>query len=195
MASAFSDDRQGDDRGGNAQREQREHQGRASIRRTGRASRYPGPVRLQNVGERDQPKFWVIDADERAVVVRLAQIFIKLGSVRGTAMALNNAHIPSPGGSTWSPQTVGDVLRSPLVRGKYRHGVTRKVARRGTIVGVKADPADVLEIDHPDLAILSPALIARVDERLSKLGRVARGAATPRTLLRVTSNTACAAAA
>src|ERR1019366_2292130 len=58
---------------------------------------------------------WQIDDDLAAVVVRVGETFVERGgSFHATAVALNAAGVPSPGGATWSPQTVKNVLKHPL---------------------------------------------------------------------------------
>ena len=97
-------------------------------------------------------------------------------------MALNAAGIGSPGGSTWSPQAVKNVLRHPLYRGEYQHGASRTVARGGTLVRVRAPDAEVLRVPHPELRIWPDALLAKIDAALAQSRRGGWGAAAPRHL-------------
>ena len=90
--------------------------------------------------------------------------------------------MPSPGGTTWSPQAVKNVVTHPLYRGEYRHGEMRTVARGGTLVCVRAPEAEVLRIAHPELRVWPDALLARLDALLARPRRKAWGAATPKHL-------------
>jgi DNA invertase Pin-like site-specific DNA recombinase len=108
------------------------------------------PLGYRNVRDANHAAVWEIDPDGAAVIVRAGETFVERGgSFHGTAVALNQAKTPSPGGSTWSPQMVKDVLQNPIYRGEYRHGVHRCVPRRGTIVRERAPEAEILRIPHP----------------------------------------------
>src|SRR5258708_38824474 len=118
-----------------------------------------------------------------AVVVGVGETFVEgSGSFHATAVALNGAGVPSPGGTTWSPQAVKNVVTHPLYRGEYRHGEMRTVAQGGTLVCERAPEAEVLRIAHPELRLWPDSLLAQIDAALSRPRRKAWGAATPRHL-------------
>jgi site-specific DNA recombinase len=141
------------------------------------------PFGYRNTRDASGAAHWEIDEAHAAVVVRVGEIFVeRSGSFHATAVALNGAGVPSPGGTTWSPQAVKNVVIHPLYRGEYRHGETRMVARGGTLVTVRAPEADVLRIAHPELRVWPDALLARLDALLARPRRKAWGAATPKHL-------------
>ena len=141
------------------------------------------PFAYRNIRDTRGAPHWQIDDTLAAIVVRVGETFVeRSGSFHATAVALNGAGIPSPGGSTWSPQAVKNLLTHPLYRGQYRHGAMRTVARGGTLVCVRAPEAEVLHIAHPELRIWPDSLLAQIDAALSRPRRKAWGAATPRHL-------------
>jgi|CZKU01.1.fsa_nt_gi DNA invertase Pin-like site-specific DNA recombinase len=143
----------------------------------------PAPFGYRSIRDANGAAHWQIDDARAAVVVRIGETFVeRSGSFHATAVALNGAGVPSPGGSTWSPQTVKNVLTHPLYRGEYRHGAMRTVARGGTLVRVRAPEAEVLRIAHPELRIWPAALLAQIDAALARPRRKAWGVATPRHL-------------
>jgi len=141
------------------------------------------PFGYRNMRDANGAAHWEIDQARAAVVVRVGETFAeRSGSFHATAVALNSAGVPSPGGTTWSPQAVKNVVTHPLYRGEYRHGETRMVARGGTLVTVRAPDAEVLRIAHPELRVWPDALLARLDALLARPRRTAWGAATPKHL-------------
>ncbi len=141
------------------------------------------PFGYRNIRDASGAAHWQIDDTLAAVVVRVGETFVeRSGSFHATAVALNGAGIPSPGGSTWSPQAVKNVVTHPLYRGEYRHGEMRTVARGGTLVCVRSPEADVLRIAHPELRIWPDGLLARLDALLARPRRKAWGVATPKHL-------------
>ena len=141
------------------------------------------PFGYRNVRDAKGVAHWQIDEELAAVVVRVGETFVeRSGSFHATAVALNAAGIGSPGGSTWSPQAVKNVLRHPLYRGVYQHGASRTVARGGTLVRVRAPDAEVLRVPHPELGIWPDALLAKIDAALAQSRRGGWGAAAPRHL-------------
>jgi site-specific DNA recombinase len=147
-------------------------------RRAGRA-----PVGYRNVRDASGAAHWEIDAEGAAVIVRVGETFVgRGGSYHATAVTLNQAGIASPGGATWSPQMVKNVLRNPLYRGEYRHGVSRCVARGGTLVRERAPEAEVLHIPHPELRLWPEALLTKIDAVLSQPRRRPWNAVGPRHL-------------
>jgi DNA invertase Pin-like site-specific DNA recombinase len=143
----------------------------------------PAPFGYRNIRDASGAARWEIDDACAAVVVRVGETFVeRSGSFHATAVALNVAGVPSPGGTTWSPQAVKNVVTHPLYRGEYRHGEMRMVARGGTLVSVRAPQDDVLRIAHPELRILPDGLLARLDALLARPRRKAWGAATPKHL-------------
>jgi site-specific DNA recombinase len=141
------------------------------------------PFGYRSIRDANGAAHWQVDDALAAVVVRVGETFVeRSGSFHATAVALNGAGVPSPGGSTWSPQTVKNVLTHPLYRGEYRHGAMRKVARGGTLVRVRAPEAEVLHIAHPELRVWPDFLLVQIDAALSRPRRKAWGVATPRHL-------------
>ena len=138
------------------------------------------PFGYRNIRDARGAAHWQIDDTLAAIVVRVGETFVeRSGSFHATAVALNGAGVPSPGGSTWSPQAVKNLLTHPLYRGEYRHGAMRTVARGGTLVRVRAPEAEVLHIAHPELRIWPDSLLAQIDAALSR-GRAGRPGARPR---------------
>jgi len=141
------------------------------------------PFGYRNTRDANGAAHWEIDEARAAVVVHVGETFVeRSGSFHATAVTLNGAGVPSPGGTTWSPQAVKNVVTHPLYRGEYRHGEMRTVARGGTLVCVRAPEADVLRIAHPELRVWPDALLARLDALLARPRRKAWGAATPKHL-------------
>jgi len=145
-----------------------------------RASR--APYGYTNVRDETGAAHWKIDPDAAAAVVQLGETFVRCGSFRATAVALNHADVPAATGGSWSPQGVRNVLLHPLYRGEYRHGESRTVARGGTLVKQRAPEAEILRIPHPELRIWPEALRTQIDALLAKPRRSVWGAATPRHL-------------
>jgi hypothetical protein len=77
---------------------------------------------------------------------------------------------------------VKNVLRNPIYRGEYRHGVSRCVARGGTLVRERAPEAEVLHIPHPELRIWPEALLPNIDAILAQSRRRPWSAVGPRHL-------------
>jgi site-specific DNA recombinase len=154
---------------------------RFRVREGRRATR--APLGYRNVRDANGAALWEIDPEGAAVIVRVGETFVERGgSYHATAVALNKARIPSPGGATWSPQVVKNVLRNPIYRGEYRHGVSRCVARGGTLVRERSPEAEVLHIPHPELRIWPEALLPKIDAILSQPRRRPWSAMGPRHL-------------
>jgi len=120
--------------------------------------------------EATSAKRWTIDADQAATIVRVGEAFVESGgSIRGAAIALNEAGVPSVGGKTWCHQSVRNILKDPLYRGTLVHGETRTVAKGGTLVKEAAPASDVLRVDHPELVIWPAPLLAKIDALLAAI--------------------------
>ena len=117
-------------------------------------------------------KHWRIDETHAATVILIGETFIASGgSLRQTAKRLNERGVASPKGSTWAPQAVGNILRSPIYRGEVVHGATRRVRQGGSVVKVRAPEEDVLRVQRPELRIWPPKLEKRIDELLARVHR------------------------
>jgi DNA invertase Pin-like site-specific DNA recombinase len=137
--------------------------------------------RLVRDAKTDTPT-WEIDADEAAVVVHIGETFVACGgSLRATAVRLNDDGARSPRGSTWRAQSIANILRQPLYRGELQWGRQRAVYERGTRRRVAAPADEVLKVPHPELKIWPDALLARIDELLALASGRGRpgGAARP----------------
>jgi DNA invertase Pin-like site-specific DNA recombinase len=132
----------------------------------------------------DNRKRLAIDAETSRVVVQIGETFAETGSLRATAMRLNQRGIRGRRSGSWGPQGVGNVLRDPIYRGaEQTHGATRTDYEGGTARKVRAPDVDVLRFSLPELRIWPDDLLARIDEKLASLPRkFAGGAATPRHL-------------
>lgn len=138
------------------------------------------PYGYRNITDNEtRKKIYVIDKAQAAVVVRLAETYVKRKTFHATATALNTGGVPSPTGKTWSPALVRKILQSPIYRGTLQHGRSRTVEKKGTRLTELAPAGEVLSVARPDLAIFTPALIEKVDALLSKPRRSGYGPATP----------------
>jgi DNA invertase Pin-like site-specific DNA recombinase len=147
-------------------------------RRAGRA-----PLGYRHIRDANGAALWEINSDGAAVIVRVGETFVERGgSYHATAVAMNQAGVASPGGTTWSPQMVKNVLRNPIYRGEYRHGLNRCVARGGTLVRERAPEAEVLRVAHPELRIWPEALLSKIDEILAGPRRTPWSVVGPRHL-------------
>ena len=141
------------------------------------------PYGYKNTRDASGAALWQIDDATAPIIVRVGETFIERGgSFHAAAVALNDAGVPSPSGSTWSPQSIKNVLKHPLYRGEYRHGEMRTVARGGTLVRIRGPEADILNIAHPDLRIWPELLLRQIDSILARPRRKTWGVAVPRHL-------------
>src|SRR5258708_21355132 len=70
----------------------------------------PAPFGYRSVRDASGAAHWQIEDAFAAVLVRVGETFVeRSGSFHATAVALNGAGVPSPGGTTWSPQAVKNV--------------------------------------------------------------------------------------
>jgi site-specific DNA recombinase len=133
---------------------------------------------------KDGRKRLAIDPNASCVVLLIGETFVETGSLRATAIRLNDRGIASPRGGKWGPASIGNILRAPMYRGaETTHGARRTVYEGGTAKQVRAPAADVLMISRRDLKIWPDELLTRIDEKLAALPKkFAGGAATPKHL-------------
>jgi DNA invertase Pin-like site-specific DNA recombinase len=94
---------------------------RFRVRSGRRATR--APLGYRNVRDANHAAVWEIDLDGAAVIVRVGETFVERGgSYHGTAVTLNQARIPSPGGSTWSPRWSRTCCRTPSIAASIATG-------------------------------------------------------------------------
>lgn len=123
--------------------------------------------RLVRDAKTDTPT-WEIDPDGASVVVHIGETFVACGgSLRATAVRLNDEGTRSPRGSTWRAQSIANILRQPLYRGELQWGRQRAVYERGTRRRVAAPTDEVLKVPHSRAEIWPDALLARIDELLA----------------------------
>ena len=119
----------------------------------------------------------VIDPATAKYVLRVNLDFDAGLSPHQIAVALTEEGIPTPqGGRVWHPNTIVGVqrsmsglLRNPLIVGRYIHGKTRneRDPKTGELKKFKADAADMIEHDRPDLRIVPQDVWDRNQERLT----------------------------
>jgi site-specific DNA recombinase len=112
------------------------------------------------------PQRWVINPEQVAILIRVGETFVEAKTYRRTAIALSDAHVPSPTGGPWGHKMVQRILRNPLYRGTHVHGATRTLEQRGTRRTVLAPADEVLRIPHPELSIWPPELLKKIDALL-----------------------------
>ena len=128
---------------------------------------------------------------EQALVLR--QLFERCAAGWGftrLAKALNAAHVapPRPGGTSWAPTAIREMLHRDDYRGIVRWNRTQKVHRGGTKGQRPRPPEEIVTIAAPALRIVSDALWEAAHAQLAQRGRAfaARpapgtpGAAAPR---------------
>src|SRR5260370_41547251 len=76
------------------------------------------------------------------------------------AKALNAAHVapPRPGGTSWAPTAIREILHREDYRGVVRWNRTQKVHRGGTRGQRQRPPDDIVTTETPALRIVSDAL-------------------------------------
>lgn len=119
----------------------------------------------------------VIDPATAKVVLRVNLDFDAGLSPHQIAVALTKEGVPTPqGGRVWHPNTIVGVRRSmsglvrnPLIVGRYIHGKVRneRDPKTGELKKYKADVADMIEHDRPDLRIVPQDVWDRNQERLA----------------------------
>src|SRR5260370_33568564 len=106
------------------------------------------------------------------------------------AKALNAAHVapPRPGGTSWAPTAIREILHREDYRGVVRWNRTQKVHRGGTRGQRQRPPEDIVTTEGPALRIVSDALweaahaqpAQRSRAFAARLGPGMPGAAAPR---------------
>lgn len=124
---------------------------------TGRA-----PFGLKNVNREVDGKMTVVDDGRREDAVRVGELFVETGSLRGAGQRLSAEGVAAPNGGTWSHVSVKAILTNRRLRGQVTYA-GRAYAR-------------------PDLVVWPPDLLRQIDSLLSRRRRVPAGAATPRHL-------------
>lgn len=119
----------------------------------------------------------VIDPATAKYVLRAHLDFDAGLSPHQIAVAFTAENILTPeGGRVWHPNTIvgsqrsmNGLLRNPLVVGRYIHGKTRneRDPKTGELKKYKADVADMIEHDRPDLRIVPQDVWDRNQERLA----------------------------
>ncbi|MGH7294523.1 MAG: recombinase family protein, partial [Polyangiaceae bacterium] len=143
---------------------------REALRFRAQAGRPAGQVPFGYRIERDASGAPVerIDEAKAAVVVHVFETFAKLGTYHATADALNTEGVASPSGGTWPPQSVKNMVCNPVYRGLVVRGRKQYVPQRGRIVCVRADESTLQRVKRPELRLVSPELIARVDAVMAR---------------------------
>ncbi len=119
----------------------------------------------------------VLNSETSKVVLRVNIDFDAGLSPHQIAVALTREGVPTPTGErVWHPNTIvgtqrsmSGLLRNPLIVGRYIHGKTRneRDRRTGELMKFKADVADMIEHDRPDLRIVPQDVWDRNQERLA----------------------------
>jgi DNA invertase Pin-like site-specific DNA recombinase len=126
-----------------------------------------GPVygfRTEGTGKN---KRHVRDDEQITRLLHLAETFVATGSIRETTRRLNAEHMPSPGGTTWMPATVRNLLRRPYYRGVVVHGRTHTVRDGGSPHSVLAPASDVIRVEVPELRVFPLDLAHKIDTLLA----------------------------
>lgn len=125
----------------------------------------------------------IVNEAEAAVVRDIFQRAAAGEGYRSIAAALNRMKLPSPRAqqgraSGWSSGTVRAILERPLYRGEMIYGRTIKAYGRDLKKArpttkrergqLPTDPSTWIRVSKPELAIISPDLAERVDERRSE---------------------------
>ena len=110
-----------------------------------------------------------IEPDEVVILIRVGQEFVRCGTYRGAALALNAAGVKSTTGGTWNHKSVERVVTSPLYRGIVVHGETRSTYRGGTSVSAAAPEAEVFRAERPRLRIWPVELLSKIDATLARI--------------------------
>lgn len=118
-----------------------------------------------------------LNAETSKVVLRVNLDFDAGLSPHQIAVALTREGVPTPeGGPIWHPNTIVGVarsmsglLRNPLIVGRYIHGKVRneRDPKTGDLKKFKANAADMIEHDRPDLRIVPQDVWDRNQERLA----------------------------
>ena len=104
---------------------------------------------------------------ENAAVVRLTyELYADSGTMKGIAVTYNAKGIPSPGGSTWSVNSVHSILNNQSYAGDYVWNQTRRNKAEHTVTKKDRSEWVVVKDSHP--AIVPRDLFDQVAARIKK---------------------------
>ncbi|NOW07812.1 recombinase family protein [Clostridium beijerinckii] len=107
-------------------------------------------------------KFPVIDDTEANVIKYIYELYIKNGSTPKVAYQLNQEKVKTKRGGTWTPKTVGDILRNPFYIGTYRYNVRNSGSKRRW-----KEKSEWVVVENNHSGIISPELFEKANEMLS----------------------------